>query len=198
MTIPFDPTATPLSDEELMRATADGDMAAFETLVKRHQAPLLRFFVRMGADHALAEDCAQEVLVRVYRARERYEPRARFTTWLYRIGRNFWIDHVRARQVQPRALSLDAPVAGAEETLLRDAVPQAGDALAGRELAEEIERAVAALPEEQRLVLVLGLVQALPYAEVSEILDIPVGTVKSRMHTAVGKLREALDGRGVG
>ena len=180
-----------------MRATATGDMAAFETLVKRHQAPLLRFFVRMGADHALAEDCAQEVLVRVYRARERYEPRARFTTWLYRIGRNFWIDHVRSRRAQPRALSLDAPVASADDTPLRDAVPQPGNALAGRELREELERAMAALPEEQRLVLVLGLVQALPYAEVSEILEIPVGTVKSRMHAAVGKLRQALDGRGI-
>jgi RNA polymerase sigma-70 factor, ECF subfamily len=195
MTAPLDPTATPLTDEELMLATAKGDEGAFEALVKRHQAPLLRFFVRMGADRSFAEDCTQEVLVRVFRARERYEPRAKFTTWLYRIGKNHWIDQVRSRAAQPRALSLDAPVAGAEETPLRDAVPEGANARMGQELNEEIERAVATLPEEQRMVLVLGMIQALPYAEVSVILDIPVGTVKSRMHAAVGRLREVLDGR---
>lgn len=185
----------PPSDEELMLAVGTGDVQAFEELVGRHQAPLMRFFVRMGADRSIAEDCAQEVLIRVYKAREKYEPRAKFTTWLYRIGRNYWIDQIRTRATQPRKLSLDMPMGGTENTPLRDAVAGKGDRFADRELLEEIERAVDQLPEEQRIVLVLGLVQSLPYAEVSEILDIPVGTVKSRMHAAVGRVREALSGR---
>jgi RNA polymerase sigma-70 factor (ECF subfamily) len=145
-----------------MLAVGTGDVQAFEELVERHQAPLMRYFVRMGADRSIAEDCAQEVLIRVYKAREKYEP---------------------------------MPMRGTEQTPLRDAVAGKGDRFADRELLEEIERAVDALPEEQRMVLVLGLVQSLPYAEVSEILDIPVGTVKSRMHAAVGRVREALAGR---
>jgi RNA polymerase sigma-70 factor (ECF subfamily) len=185
----------PLSDEELMLATGKGDVQAFEELVNRHQAPLMRFFVRMGADRSICEDCSQEVFIRVYKAREKYEPRAKFTTWLYRIGKNYWIDTIRSRASKPRNLSLDMPMRGTEQTPLRDAVAGKGDRFADRELLEEIERALDQLPEEQRMVVVLGLVEGLPYAEVSEILDTPVGTVKSRMHAAVGRIREQLSGR---
>ncbi len=188
----------PRSDEDLMLAVRGGHESAFGEIVERHQGPLLRFFVRLGADSAQAEDCAQDVFVKLYRAREGYFPKAKFTTYLYRIARNHWIDVVRARRASPAPVSLDAPLDGTEEpATLASRIPAAGGEDERRELLEELERAIARLPEEQRLVFVLGEVQGLPYVEVGEILEIPVGTVKSRMHAAVHRLREILAPRRV-
>ncbi len=184
-----------------MLRVASGDDEAFAELVGRVLPRLLGYFRRLGADGATAEDCAQEVLRKVYRARENYTPRARFVTYLFHIARNHWIDRYRHRRAGPPTVSAEA---------LRGTDPDGGpavefpaparepaEAMAGGELLRALERAVGGLGEEQREVFVLARVESLRYAEISEILGIPVGTVKSRMHGAWRQIRESLQRDGI-
>ncbi len=187
-------------DTELMRRVAAGDVHAFTELVERVLPRLLGYFRRLGADSALAEDCAQEVLFRVYRVRERYRPQARFITYLFHIARNYWIDVYRHRKAQPPTISADAHRGGEEGTglaaeLTREEAPAGAD-LDRDALASALDRGVAALGEQHREVFVLSQVESLRYQEIAEILGIPVGTVKSRMHAAVRQLRDRLSREG--
>jgi RNA polymerase sigma-70 factor (ECF subfamily) len=158
---------------------------------------LLNFFFRLCWDRSLAEDFAQETLLRVYKSAKKWEPNAKFTTYLYRIARNYWIDHCRLLSTQKENVSLQTQVGGAESTAtlidrLPDDIKPPEDDLDRRELYGAIMRALEQLPEEQRMVFVLSEIEELRYQEISDILEIPLGTVKSRMHTAVGKLQELL------
>ncbi len=187
-------------DTRLMLRVAAGDPDAFQPLVERVLPRLLGYFRRLGADPALAEDCAQEVLIKVYRVRERYRPRARFVTYLFHIARNHWIDVYRHRKVGPTTVSADAPGPGGEGRGLSADLPapaeEPGDGLGRTELARALETAIAALADGHREVFVLAQVESLKYAEIARILRIPVGTVKSRMHAAVRQIRETLSREG--
>jgi RNA polymerase sigma-70 factor (ECF subfamily) len=177
-----------------------GDDEAFRQLVDRHERGLLRFFHRRCFDRALAEDCVQEVFLRLVRHRGSWRPDAKFTTYLYRIAENHWIDRYRSRQAAPETTSLEAQVSDEGGTLER-AVAAAGrapeDEAADRETSEKLRRALARLTEEQRQVFVLAETRGLKYADIGETLGIPVGTVKSRMHAATTRLRELLEADGV-
>jgi RNA polymerase sigma-70 factor (ECF subfamily) len=182
--------------EEMLRFQA-GEAAAFDRIVARFLRPLASFFHRLGADAATAEDCASEVLYKVFRARETYEPRAKFTTFLFSVARHHWIDVVRHRAIGPHTVSSDAPRGGGDEGDPLDASfpgrePGPGAGGDARELAAAIRAAVAALPEEHREVFALAQGEGLRYQDIAAILGIPVGTVKSRMHAAMGLLRERL------
>ena len=183
-------------DTELMRRVAEGDPRAFGELVESVLPRLLGYFRRLGADPALAEDCAQEVLFRIYRVRERYRPQARFVTYLFHVARNYWIDVYRHRRVQPPTVSADASGSGeGGQGLAADLTRETEEAGAGLDraaLSVALDRAIAALGEQHREVFVLSQVETLRYQEIAEILGIPVGTVKSRMHAAVRQLREQL------
>ncbi|MDJ0523142.1 MAG: sigma-70 family RNA polymerase sigma factor [Planctomycetota bacterium] len=186
-------------DTELMLRVAAGDEAAFEPLVRSVLPRLLGFFRRLGADAAIAEDCAQEVLLKVYRARAGYTARARFTTYLFHIARNHWIDVYRHRKVGPRTVSADAfgdDEDGRGPELEGPSVPPEGT-MGRDELLRALERAVASLGEEHREVFVLARVENLRYQEIGEILGIPVGTVKSRMHAAWRQIRARLEAEGI-
>jgi RNA polymerase sigma-70 factor (ECF subfamily) len=179
--------------EEMLRFRA-GEAGAFDRLVARWLRPLAAFFHRLGADAALAEDCASETFWKVYRARETYEPRAKFTTFLFSVARHHWIDVVRHRSIGPPTVSADAgdPASGEplrERLPSREVAPGAGD---GGELEGALVSAIAALPEDHREVFALAQGEALRYQEIAEILGIPVGTVKSRMHAAMRMLRDRL------
>jgi RNA polymerase sigma-70 factor (ECF subfamily) len=186
------------SDSELMERFRDGDEDAFRALAQRFQRPLVNFFYRLTWDRFMAEDYAQEVFARIVRARAGYRPEARFRTWLFRIAKNYWIDRYRERKNAPRMSSLDQPVRQDEgkPITLEDTVegpsPRPEDEARRKEIAQAVKRAVARLTEEQRLVFVLSENQGLKYAEIADVLEIPVGTVKSRMHSAVHRLRELL------
>jgi RNA polymerase sigma-70 factor (ECF subfamily) len=177
---------------------AEGDEDAFRQLIQRHQRPLVNFFYRLTWDRFTSEDYAQEVFTRVIRARARYKPVAKFRTWLFRIAKNYWIDRVRERANAPKMSSLDAPIREdqGKALTLSDSVegdsPRPTDEVRRKEIAVAIKGAVEQLPEEQRLVFVLSENQGFRYAEIAEVLEIPVGTVKSRMHSAVRRLRELL------
>jgi RNA polymerase sigma-70 factor (ECF subfamily) len=123
---------------------------------------------------------------------------AKFRTWMYRIAKNYWIDRCRERAAAPNMGSLDAPIREDEgrAMTLTDTVegdtPRPAEELRRQEIGQAILAAVNRLPEEQRLVFVLSENQGMRYAEISEVMEIPVGTVKSRMHAAVRRLRELL------
>jgi len=182
-------------DAELMRRFGEGDDAAFRRLVERHQKPLLGFFWRRCLDRALAEDCVQEVFLRLVRHRGSWRPDAKFTTYLYRIAENHWIDRWRSKKSAPPVVSLDG--ANGDDEFDSSSAFAAPDATprerAGQlELGERIRRAVLRLTDEQRSVFALAEVRGMRYEDIGRVLDIPVGTVKSRMHAAVTRLRELL------
>ena len=183
-------------DLELMRRFQAGDADAFTQLYERHLRGLLNFFFRLCWDASLSEDFAQEVLLRVFKSGKHWEPNAKFTTFLYRIARNFWIDHCRLLSTQKEKVSLNAQPTGDGETSLIDRLPDdikpPEDDLDRRELYGAIMKALEQLPEEQRMVFVLSEIEEMKYQEIAEVMDVPVGTIKSRMHTAVAKLQELL------
>ena len=189
-------------DQALMLEVKQGSTEAFAELVARHNAGLINFFYRSLRDRQLAEDFAQEVLVRLFRAAESYSPEAKFTTFLYRIAKNYLIDHFRSQSIRPHPLSLDGATGagedgpGGEPTRLVDVLPGKGRApespLESLELGELIMDAIDQLPLEHRMVFLMSEVEEMRYQDIAEALEIPVGTVKSRMHTAYHRLRELL------
>jgi RNA polymerase sigma-70 factor (ECF subfamily) len=179
-----------------MIAFSRGDLEAFEEIVKRHQKPLVNFFYRLLWDMPAAEDCAQEVFVRLFSSGAQYSRDAKFTTFLYTVARNLWIDRLRMEHAQKRPVSLSAPTGEDKETMLSEHVANKETTASAKmslvEQTDRIRRAIESLPEELRIVFILGETEGLKYTEIAEIISVPVGTVKSRMHTAVLKLRELL------
>ena len=190
----------PEGDEDLMlRLQRDGSDDVFDRLVERHQRGLLNFFYQFCWDRALAEDLCQEVFCRVFTHRQSYKVTAKFSTYLYRIARNLWIDYGRSRKNRPGTVSLDAETkngARVDQLELKPRVPhhepEVDERLRAKELADSIKEALDQLPPEQREVFVMAKNQGMKYSEVAEILDIPVGTVRSRMHAATRHLQRLL------
>jgi RNA polymerase sigma-70 factor, ECF subfamily len=180
---------------DALRTAADGSAglaAALDALVLRFQDELVGYFYNLRHDQTLAEECAQDVLVAIFRARARWQPTAKVRTWLYRIAHNRWIDQCRRR---PHALSLDAE-RGDDGWRLGESVPATASVSPDPErdarIRERVQVALGSLAPAQREVFVLAHVQQLRYQEIASILSIPEGTVKSRMHHAVRHLRAAL------
>lgn len=180
------------SDTRIMRRMRDGDGDAIADLVERYQGELVGYFYHHCWDQLVAEELAQTVFIKVFRARERYERTAKVRTYLYRIAHNAWIDHLRRRK---RHVSIDAEV-GPGGLRLVDVLagPDEDPERAGRDenIRRRIQEAVDRLPDGQRDVFVLANNQGLKYQDIGAILDIPEGTVKSRMHAAVRALRKHL------
>lgn len=173
-----------MTDAELMLASAAGDENAFSEIVSRFSGVLLNFFLRQGVSHADGQDLAQRTLLRLWRYRAKYRPAAKFTTFLFILARQESVDFFRAEGRRRNLMD------GFErESAVRS------DAAAPPFSGEGVRLAVARLEPAWRDVVELGFFQDLPYAEVAEILGIPVGTVKSRMFNALRKLRETLHER---
>ena len=192
----------PDPDTQTMLRVKAGEAGAFPALVERWIRPLASFFHRLGADPSLAEDCASEVFYKLYKTREAYEPRAKFSTFLFSVARHHWIDVYRHAHIGPTIVSGDGPAeeGGAGGTLV-DRLAAPDDAPSGgaerAEVARAVREAVAALSDEHREVFALAQGEGLRYQEIAEILRIPIGTVKSRMHTAMALLRERLRRAGI-
>jgi len=185
----------PRSDGELMVAFQEGDQEAFALLYDRHARALINFFYKMCYDRALAEDLTQDAFVKLLRHRGKYRPEASFRTFLYTVAKNLWIDRHRSQKAAPKTVSAEIRVQEDGMTLgelVEAATENPADRLADREAAELVQRALLDLPEAQRLVFVMAEAQGLRYREISRILEIPVGTVKSRMNAAVTRLRGLL------
>jgi len=183
-------------DVRLMLALRAGDGAAFDALFARWSAPLLRYLERVVRDPGVAEELAQEVFLRVYRARERYQPDARFSTWLFTIATRLAWNELR----RPRHRSPHDALEGDEETgplpLAADA--PAADAVAdARRTGAAVERALERLPERQRAALWLAAVEGLSYAEVAAMLDTSERSVKALVHRARAALADQIRALGL-
>lgn len=190
---PGPPGRTPedAEDVRLMGLAGAGDTAAFEQLVERHQRLVIGTVGRMLGSPSDAEDIAQQVFVRVWKNVNRYEPRAKFTTWLLKITRNLVFNELRRRSRHP-AVPLQSQ-ADEEERPLKDEHAVAPDAtLLEHELQEAVDAAIARLPETQRMAVILRRYEELSYEEIAEALDQSVSAVKSLLFRARTELRESL------
>lgn len=188
---------TGLTDVELMlRYKRYRDKEVFAELVRRYQKPLINFFYRVVWDRNLAEDFAQEVFVRLVMSARDYTHRAKFTIFLYKIAKNFWIDCLRTGQYKPIGISLDNPIDRDKTRTLKDVLTKKKDSLEEivikKETVARVKQALDRISPKQRLVLNLCIFESLEHKEVAEILDIPVGTVKSRLHVALRRLKKIM------
>lgn len=186
------------TDEDLMERFRDeGDTAAFETLLKRHERPVFNFIRRMVRDDELANDLLQESFLRVVKSASSYSRKARFTTWLYTIARNQSIDSLRKAKHR-RTVSLDAPMKGGDKgdrTLMERIPGKSEDAHVrydAQEMTARIQEAVDQLSEEQREVFMMRQFKGLPFKEIAEVVGVSENTIKSRMRYALESLRLAL------
>ena len=184
------------SDVQLMLGVKQGDEASFELLLQRYRRPLCHFLNRMVRDAAQAEDLAQEVFLRVYRARREYEPSAKFTTWLFRIATNLALNSLRDGRHRQSEISLDAPAEsqdGSEMPIeVADGAPVVEEQLVERDRVEVVRRAIFALPEKQRAAVLLHKYQELDYDEIARILGCSVSALKSLLFRAYETLRVEL------
>jgi RNA polymerase sigma-70 factor (ECF subfamily) len=171
------------TDDDLMARIACDNQDAFAQLVGKYQKQLLNFFVRMGAHMDEAEDLAQETFLRLHAYRRKYEASSRFTSFLFVLAR-----HARADMLRKSKRSTEI---GTENLDLAEDGSTPHDARTEAKL--DVTQALATLSEKLRPVVVLAVFQGLDYQQIAEILEIPLGTVKSRMHLAMRALREALD-----
>lgn len=186
------------SDVQLMLDVKAGDAQSFELLLHRYRTPLVNFLYRMVRNREQAEDLAQEVFLRVYRAREDYEPSAKFTTWLFRIATNLALNSVRDHRYEKLEISMDAPiVADAEDGDERmmevaDEHPDIEQHLVEEARKKMIRHAIDKLPEKQRAAVLLHKYQELDYGEISKILQCSESALKSLLFRAYETLRVEL------
>lgn len=185
------------TDQDIVALARAGEEAAYRELIRRYERPLFSLLYRMVRDRELAEDLAQETFVKALNAIESYRPEFKFSSWIFKIANNAAIDHLRRRELD--TLSLDgSPHAETPEAVEATAL-QIGDrqespldAVEARELGGQIEQAIARLRPEYRSCILLRHVEGRAYEEIAEILNLPLGTVKTYIHRARNELRQAL------
>jgi len=183
------------TDAEVMLRVKAGDQSAFDYLVRKYRRPLVSFMYRMARNTATAEDLAQEVFLRVYRSRQTYEASAKFTTWLYRIATNLAVNHARdTRHERPEVtVSLDEPDEETGTTLdVADGAITAEEALLRRERMAAIRSKVEALPERQKLAVIMHKYQQMDYKQIADVLKLSESATKSLLFRAYQTLREQL------
>jgi RNA polymerase sigma-70 factor, ECF subfamily len=175
-----------------------GDEQSFGLLLQRYRTPLVNFLYRMVRSREQAEDLAQEVFIRVYRAREDYVPSAKFTTWLFRIASNLALNSLRDHRHQKLEISMDAPVTtdaedGDEKPFeVADKHPTIEQELVEKDRKKMIRHAIEKLPEKQRAAVLLHKYQELDYAEIAKILSVSESALKSLLFRAYESLRVEL------
>ena len=181
------------SDVQLMLDVKAGDDASFNLLLQKYRTPLINFLFRMVRDSATAEDLAQEVFLRVYRARKQYSPSAKFTTWLFRIATNLALNSVRDNRHRQMDVSIDAPVEDDEAPLQLPAREMRIDEhMIERDRAEFIRQAISSLPEKQRVAVLLHKYEEMDYSEIAKILECSESALKSLLFRAYETLRVQL------
>ncbi len=184
-----------LSDAEVMLRVAAGDDTAFDYLVEKFRRPMVSFMYRMTHNQAVAEELAQEVFLRVYRSRQSYAASAKFTTWLYRIATNLAVNHARdTKHERPEnTVAIDEPDT---ETGMTVDVPDTGltaeQNLLRRERLAAIRRQVEALPERQRMAVIMHKYQNMDYKQIAAVLKLSESATKSLLFRAYETLRETL------
>ena len=184
------------TDVQLMLDVKAGDEQSFELLLRKYRTPLVNFLYRMVRDPAVAEDLAQEVFLRVYRARKEYAPSAKFTTWMFRIATNVALNSVRDNRHRQMETSMDHTVSsgGDEQPAMElpDCTPSVEQQLVAQTRSELILRAIHALPEKQRAAVLLHKYEELDYDEIARILECSESALKSLLFRAYETLRGEL------
>ena len=187
----------PATDHELIALARTGSEKAYRELLDRYQRPVFSLVYRMVRDRELAEDLTQETFVKVFNHLDRFNPKYKFSSWIFKIASNLAIDTLRKRE--PNTVSLDgsrhAQTADEIESSRitvesKDENPE--EFLEAKELGQEIERAISKLRPEYRTAILLRHVEGRAYEEIAEIMSLPLGTVKTFIHRARGELRETL------
>jgi len=182
------------NDLELVQRSRRGDRAAFGDLVRRHQDKVMGVCWRMLRETSAAEDAAQEVFLRAWKAVGKFDGRSAFSTWLYRIAVNFCLTQRGKSARAGRESSLDDMTPGQQHEVVRQSAepnPRPDAALDRKREARCVQGHVGHLPDDFRAALVLVHYQGLPYEEAAQVLGLPPGTVKSRVHRALGRLKES-------
>ena len=188
-----------MQDAQLVEKAVAGDGEAFRQLVERYQRPVYGLLLRMVRRPPLAEDLAQETLVKAYRALATFDRSRQFSSWLFKIAHNTAIDHLRKKR--PQTLPLETPEDDRLDPLALLATPESESPEArarGRDLAEALQEVLMALRPDYREVVLLRHQQGLPYEEIAQILELPLGTIKTHLHRARGQMAKALRGAGWG
>jgi RNA polymerase sigma-70 factor (ECF subfamily) len=188
-----------VDDRKLAAQAAKGRDAAFRELLCRYERPVFSLVFRMVRDRALAEDLAQETFIRAFRAIGSYNPRYKFSSWIFKIANNHTIDYLRKRRLD--TVSIDGSphaVTGEEEAQTRLVVESTGEGpdqyVEQRELGSQIEQAIGELRPEYRTVVLLRHIEGHSYEEIADIMDLPLGTVKTYLHRARAELKGLLAG----
>jgi len=180
------------ADSQLMLRVQEGDEESFATLLQRFRVPIWQFLHRMVQNQAVAEELAQEVFLRVYRSRATYEPSAKFSTWLYRIATHLALNHLRDSKNDRGNISADEQTDEQAPLQLASKDPSIEDRLLRAARAERIRGAIDALPEKQRLAVILHKYQELDYRQIGDLIGASESAVKSLLFRAYDTLRTRL------
>ena len=184
-----------MDDATIMLELRAGNMAGFDFLIQKYRKPIIHFMYRMVHNQAVAEELAQEVFLRVYRSRETYRAEARFSTWLYRIATNLGVNHARDTRHERAASTIYLDEADAETGStpdVADTTPSAEANLLRRERLNAIRQHVLALPERQRMAVLMHKYEGMDYKEIGDVLKLSESATKSLLFRAYQTLRERL------
>ena len=184
-----------MEDSAIMLELSAGNMSGFDFLIAKYRKPIINFMYRMVHNQAVAEELAQEVFLRVYRSRETYRAEARFSTWLYRIATNLGVNHARDTRHERSAstIYLDEPDSETGSTPdVADSTPGAEAVLLRRERLNAIREHVLALPERQRMAVLMHKYEGMDYKQIGDVLKLSESATKSLLFRAYQTLREKL------
>jgi RNA polymerase sigma-70 factor (ECF subfamily) len=189
------PVSIERTDAEIMLAVAAGDEAGYNYLVTKYHRQIIHFLFRMVHNEAVAEELAQEVFLRVYRSRESYRAEAKFSTWLYRIATNLAVNHARDTKNERTAQTLELDAPDAESGTMPEVAdddPNVEQRMLREERMEAIRAQVRALPERQRMAVLMHKYQEMDYRQIGEVLKLSESATKSLLFRAYQTLRERL------
>ena len=184
-----------MDEKHLVALAQEGEITAFETLIEEYEARIYNLAYRMLGDAEDARDVAQETFLKAYSALGRFRGDASFSTWIYRIGRNCSLDAIRSRK-RTRTYSLDAPVDTGDGEVTRQVegdLPVPDEVVLTQERQDVINSALAELPDHHRAVIVMRDIEGFSYEEIAEVLEVRLGTVKSRLYRARTALHDRLE-----
>ncbi len=193
----LDGNFTDLDDAAIMLELKAGNMAGFDFLIQKYRKPIINFMYRMTRNQAIAEELAQEVFLRVYRSRETYRAEARFSTWLYRIATNLGVNQARDTRHERAASTVYLDEADAETGTtpdVADATPDVESKLLREERMAAIREHVMALPERQRMAVLMHKYEGMDYSQIGQVLKLSESATKSLLFRAYQTLREKLKG----
>jgi RNA polymerase sigma-70 factor (ECF subfamily) len=190
-----------LEDKELARLAAKGREMAFRELLSRYERPVFSLVYRMVRDRTLAEDLSQEAFIRAFNAIKSYKPRYKFSSWIFKIANNHTIDYLRKRKLDTVSIDGSPHARTSEEEaqtrLVVESHEEAPDRyVEAKELGGQIEEAIGMLRPEYRTAVLLRHVEGYTYEEIAEIMELPLGTVKTYLHRARAELKGLLTGVG--